>query len=201
LAKKNRELTVFVSDVDGSNEKAGRRQPSLPREQLATYIRVNVAAYSVASHLGDAWKRPVRHNQQIERAALWYALDVGNDCERLLDPTDEGTYLRPSNGDATARYDAEAAIRMIPPVLPFTDQERRVLSTNQDRRNNFQFEYGIGDAALGQLALVERWHEWLWMPPDDPSDRRASPGTDAELLALACTRLANALSAVVAQSL
>lgn len=187
-----------MSDAAASNEKIGHtRQPNLPNEQLATYIRVNVAAASAASHLRDAWKRPVRHNQQIERAALWYALDVGNDCERLLDPADEGGYLRPSKGDAIVRYDAEAAIRMIPSVLPFTDQERRVLSANQDRRNNFQFEHGIGDMALGQLALVERWHGWLWTPSHDQADGRETPSPSAEVFRVGCLRLGGALAEIL----
>jgi hypothetical protein len=171
----------------------------LPREQIATYISVQGFAYFTAAHLRDVWKRPVRHNRHIERAALWYALDVGNACERLLDPGNEGQYLRPSNGDATARYDAEAAIRTIPSILPFIERERRVLSENKDRGNNFQFEHGIGDVTLGQLALVERWHDWLWTPPDSSSERRASPGSDAEILAVACTRLTNALGDVLSE--
>lgn len=183
---------------DSTNRLKSPLLRGVPFEQLGTYSRMRSVAYFAVGHLSEAWKRPVRHNRRIERAALWYALDIADDCERLLDPADRGRYLRPTTGDAEARYDAEAAIRTIPNVLPFTSREREMLGANRDVRNNFQFEHGIGDAALGQLALAERWHDWLWTPPESPLERRASPGSDAEVLAMACTRLTIALGEVLA---
>jgi hypothetical protein len=159
--------------------------------QIPVYVRLMTFSEQVAMRLDEAWKRPVRHNRQIERAALWYTLHVAGDCDRLLDPNDRRPYLRPTKGDATARYEAEAAIRTIPDTTPFTHQERQILSGNMDR-SNFQFEHGIGDSALGQLALVERWHDWLWTLPDR-SARQATPSIDAEVLAVASDRLSGAL--------
>jgi hypothetical protein len=183
--------------VGNSSERLGSKgQAALPREQFSVYMQAQGHAASLLRHLREAWKRPVRHNRQIERAALWYVLDIADDCERLLDPATNGEYLRPNHGDATARYDAEAAIRTIPSISPFTKGERGSLDGNQDW-SNYQFEHGIGDVALGQLALVERWHEWLWTPPDSPTERRASPSPDAELLEAACSRLSLGLIAVM----
>jgi hypothetical protein len=187
--------------VDNRIEQTGNpRRTALPGEQIAAYIRVRSSAYFTVEHLQDAWKRPVHHNQRIEREALWYALNIANDCEWVLDSSERHRYVRPTTDDVVVRYDAEAAIRTIPSVLPFTRQERHVLTANQDKRANFLFEHGIGDSALGQLALAERWHDWLWTPPASPSERRASPGADAEMLALACTLLTNALGEVLAPS-
>jgi hypothetical protein len=166
-------------------------------EQIGVYTRMQSTAAEASVHLRDAWKRPVRHNRRIERAALWYTLYVADDCDRLLDPNDRRQYLRPPIGEARDRYEAEAAIHTIPSVLPFTRREHQVLSGNKDRRNNFQFEHGIGDTALGQIALVERWHDWLWTNPESTSERRASPGPDAQVFAIACARLSNALGEIM----
>lgn len=167
-----------------------------PIERVGTYTRMQTHAGEVVRQLGYAWKRPVRHNRRIERAALWYTLHVARDCDRILDPAGTPDYVQPVTGDALARYDTEAAIRTIPETLPLTRREREILSGNQDRRN-FEFEHGIGNVALGQLALVERWHEWLWTTPTTTSARRASPNPTAELLIMGCARLANGLARIL----
>lgn len=166
----------------------------LPEQQRATYMGLQWTAGSAADHLYDAWKRPVRHNRRIERAALHFALNIANYCERVS--TNRPEHVRPKIGNMDARYDAEAGIRTIPTILPFTVEERRLLTANQHPHNP-RFEHGIGDVALGQLELAEQWHDWLWTPPTNPLERRALPGAEAELLALACTRLTHALGQVM----
>jgi hypothetical protein len=124
---------------------------------------------------------------------LWHTLSVAEDCERLLDPNDRGEYLRPRVGETGSRYEAEAAIRTIPALLPFERGEQETLNSNKDLRNNFAFQHGIGETALGQIALAERWHEWLWVAPESGTSRRATPSPDAEVLNTACVRLAVAI--------
>jgi hypothetical protein len=182
-------------------EEPYRTRSGLPDGQVGVYIDINHSAYATAERLYEAWKRPVRHNRAIERAALWYALDVSNGCASLVNATESSEqhgYIRPGKGDVVTRYDAEAAIRMIPEIMPFTNDEQWALRRNRDRRNNFQFEHGIGNTALSQLALAERWHDWLWTPPANPSERQASPGSDAGVLAVACSRLTVALGEILA---
>lgn len=182
---------------NGSEEVSRLPLRGMVSEQIGIYTRMQTFAEQVVIQLGNAWKRPVRHNRRLERAALWYTLYVADDCNRLLDPNDRRQYLRPRTGEAKHRYEAEAAIRTIPDVLPFTRQERQALNGNKDRRNNLEFEHGIGATALGQTALVERWHDWLWTSPDGGSERRASPGSDAEVFSVACVRLSNALGEIL----
>lgn len=164
-----------------------------PKERVGTYSRMQDAASMVVEQLSAAWKRPVRHNKQIERAALWHALDIIGDCDDLLSSAGHSAYAGPTTGGPTDRYIAEAAIRTLPVGFPLTQRERDILSRNKDLRNNLEFEHGIGDTALGQLALLERWHDWLWTVPIGPSEGKASPNADAELFAVGCANLACSL--------
>jgi hypothetical protein len=186
--------------VSSDSERGGDSQPALTSEQTVTYMGMQWAAHATETYLSAAWKRPTRHNRSIERAALWYALHVTNDCAHALEHGEQNRIARPATGDATSRYDAKAAITTIPTLFPYTTPERRLLTFNQDRRTNFRFEYGIGDTALGQIALLERWHDWLWTPPTRSADRCAHPAADAELLAAACNRLTDALEEVLVAS-
>jgi hypothetical protein len=155
---------------------------------------MEIYAEYAAEELVEAWKRPVRHNRSIELATLWHALCISQDCDRILDAAGTPDIGGPAT-DALTRYDIEAAIRTIPETLPFARRERETLNRSLDSRN-IRFQHGIGGMALRQLALVERWHEWLWIPPHEPSDRRASPNPEAEVLHAGYIRLANGLRGI-----
>jgi hypothetical protein len=137
----------------------------------------------------------VRHNRRIERAALWHVLRLDSLCASVLDAYGhpDPRFVRPQTGSTESRYEAEAAIRTIPSLSPFTQSEEAVLSRNLDLQN-FEFEHGIGDLTLGRLALRERWHEWLWI---DGSGRAQERSTESQVLEMACGRLSVALYDVV----
>jgi hypothetical protein len=126
-------------------------------------------------HLGEAWKRPVRHNKRIERTALWYALEVDKDYAEVLSMPKPFSLLRDLRPEAEVeeRYEVQAAMHTIHHHLPFTAEERNVLHRAQSMSHD-SFE-GESVAARGP-ALVQRWHSWVW------EDERQVPQTSVEAL-------------------
>jgi hypothetical protein len=162
---------------------------------ISVYLRMQWDATEAVTKFTEASKRPVRHNQRIERAALWHVLSLDEDCARILDPAGWPHLVRPKTGVTRSRYEAEAAIRTIPELVPFTPQESDTLRYNQ-HLHNFQFEHGIGDVARGQLALCERWHEWLWTAGSSARAQVRNP--ESKVLEVGCARLSVALGDVIA---
>lgn len=156
------------------------------------YIRLQGTSARTANALRDAWKRPVRHNLLIERAALWHSLDLDADCSHIMNPRGWPLLIRPMAGDFAARYEAEAAIRMIPSTLPFSADERQALRVEQ-RDQNYEFEYYVPSE---RQALFTRWHQWLWSPREALSEP-AAPSHDAEILNESSARLARSLAVIV----
>jgi hypothetical protein len=162
---------------------------------MGVYQRLQFNAGEAAAQLAQAAERPVRHNRRIERAALWHLLSVEGDCHRILDPAAWPALVRPKTGGASRRYDVESAIRTIPTAMPFTQQEGDTLRANM-QFENFQFEHGIGDVACGQLALCERWHDWLWSD-EGALGRVQSRSRESEVLEIGCARLSEAVRYVM----
>ncbi len=147
----------------------------LPPEGYPIYARLFTAATGTAEHLREAWKRPVRHNRRIERAALWYALNVDRSYAELLAVPSPLALLRDllPEAEVEERYEVEAATHAVHRHLPFTRQERYALQQAQSM-SNFQFETeGI---TAREPALVEQWHRWVW------EDERRVPQTGVEAL-------------------
>lgn len=152
-----------------------------------------------AKQLMAASKRPVRHNRKIERGALWHILSLDEDCTTILDPSSALSELvRPTTGSIESRYEAEAAMRTIPQLVPFAPQESKLLRTSHNL-DNFRFEYGIGDVTLGQLALFEHWHDWLWVA--DGSEPTQSRSPESRMLEASCSRLSIALDGIIEEAL
>jgi hypothetical protein len=166
------------------------------RRSIDIHSGMQLHAAGACGHFREVSKRPVRHNRGIERAALWHVLELDQQCMSVLDAYGQldPDLVRPQTGSAESRYEAEAAIRTIPSLSPFTRPETAILSRSLNLRN-FEFEHGIGDLTLGRLALRERWHEWLW---DNGPERAQERSSESQVLELACGRLSVALYDVVA---
>jgi hypothetical protein len=113
---------------------------------ISAYLRIQWNATEAAGQFAAVSKRPVRHNRAIERAALWHTLALDKDCARILETNSWSQLVRPKTGIVRSRYEAEAAIRTIPSLLPFSSAESGILHRNMgDGKDpkSFRFDYGI----------------------------------------------------------
>lgn len=139
---------------------------------------------AVASEkLGEAWRRPFRHNEYYQRGALQAVLQVDLRAERAL------AYPLPIETDPQAAYELRAGMLVVHHTLPFSEWERQQLSTVG------AYEAFEDDAE--RRALLARWHRWLWQPgtPDAPRKERSS--TEAAILSEGCARLVDVLGPLV----
>jgi hypothetical protein len=120
------------------------------------FSRLGYGAAGAADKLSESWKRPKRHNNKIERAALWYALTLEQECAFAL-ASGQRRLLYPQTSRDT-RYELQAGMRIVHAVVPYTGQEKTRLH-GADMSRNFLFEQR-GDPA--HERLVDRWHVWLW---------------------------------------
>jgi hypothetical protein len=177
------------------NHEQSRPDPERPR---STFQSVQFQATEALIQFKEVSKRPVRHNRRIERAALWHVLRLNRECVQVLDSYGRPDLVRPKTGDVVSRYEAEAAIRTVPSLLPFSRSETTIMQKcnlgNGRDLSNYQFEYGIGDTTRGQLGLCERWHDWLWT---DGSGRAQDRSIESQVMEIACARLSVALYDVI----
>lgn len=158
-------------------------------EKASQRLGLRLLAEDTRRSLQRSWKRPVRHNRKLERIALHYTVQLERSCSRLLrqHPDGPAASLAVPTAPVEALYGVEAAIRMVPPLMPFERSELDRLA-----RPTFLFgdEWGQ-DVAEREPQLVNRWHEWLWegrdTEPVEPSHRSAA------LLGIATSRLCEQL--------
>lgn len=154
--------------------------------------QLNVVSIDGYRALAESWRRPVRHNLTVQREALWCVLSLDQDNDAVEHSRDPAALVRPSFATPKTCYELESSLRLIPHLLPLTRSECGRLWRNTDFETVMAGEYHIG--SIGELALVERWHDWLW---DSPPSRHAQASREAEMLQLACGRLANAVLEVM----
>lgn len=170
-----------------------RDDPRYPYSPANVCVSLDTFSKRAYTALNQAWRRPVRHNQKLERQVLWAALNITQRLDGVLHSNNPTRYLRSPHVDVDTGYEFESALRIIPELLPLTEDESRSLWINTDfKRNIMSGEYRVG--AVGQLALVERWHDSLW---DSPPGRNAGPSREGEMLGIACLRLAIANETVL----
>lgn len=148
-----------------------------------------------AKAMQEVWRRPARHNVRIERAALRYTVILDGHCRNLTMHGRHRTFLVPPLSDPAKRYDIEAAVRTIPDLVPFTQDECERIRGSQFYTDGYHT--GPQDISNTEPELLARWHEWLWTPKDDPSQRASEPNPEAEALAAGYTRLAEAMLGAV----
>lgn len=98
------------------------------------------------------------------------------------------------------RVDLEAGIATVPALLPFDARGKQRIRDIEQYENSYAFTYGIEyDGPVGisspQSELLDHWYAWLW-ERGDPNNRCEQPSVEAQTLAEACGRLANALGAL-----
>jgi hypothetical protein len=157
------------------------------------YSRLWTGAAGTYNGLNEAWKRPKRHNRRVERAALWYALELGENCAEVAATPEAWSLLRDLSpeADVEERYEVQAAVHAIRHNLPFTPQEREALNETRSVRSDFLFESDRIGAR--EPALVEEWHRWVWANERQrPRTRKEALGASA-ILAEGCSRLTQSL--------
>jgi hypothetical protein len=157
-------------------------------------VRTQIDAHYTSHFLTESWKRTVRHDHGFERLALWHTVNLAVESHRVLDEKASPSVLlslASERYDADARYEVEAAMRMILAHIPYAQQELDQLSevTAVDREI-----WREGEAECGRY-LVARWHSWLW--DKKQSEVSASAYGRASELAVAASRLTRHLPLVL----
>jgi hypothetical protein len=167
-----------------------------PRETLACFDLIGSSLPEAVERMQEAWRRPVRHNRKIERAALTSTVRIERYCRHLL-MGDMGSFLTPPLPDPAKRYDIESAIRTIPSVIPFTRYEcESIRDTKWDEAG---FYAGVDDdPGITRPELLTRWHEWLWTPKADSGQRTDEPNPEAQALAASYARLSEGMLGALA---
>lgn len=170
------------------------QEEPLPIRVEHFWAQMLFAAEGSAHNLRESWKRPVRHNKKLERLALWHTVNLELDCESALrfDASPPVLPLKPSDGSPEVRYEVEAAIQMVPRLIPFMDFDRARLRALPDR----SFEDWGEAMAEREPGLVAKWHCWLWA--DSP--REPYPTGDhgkASELAVAASQLSNGVNVIL----
>jgi len=186
-----------------SKEVDGRLGPRIPKAHRDIWTLLHKDAKGTARFLALSWKRSDPRSPAIERVALGHALALEMRCQTAISiSSTKVPYpmlpLKRELGTPKARYDVEAACRMIPGLLPYTEFDlpdvRYLRGYSIDNRPD----------AEHATELFARWHNWLWdttfAVPDSTevaveADRRDF-GQSSEL-ALASSRLAAGLKVVL----
>lgn len=166
---------------------------TLPLTLQHAFSRMQSDATQADRHLREAWRRPVRHNKALERAALWHAVALSQDCVEMLDSPQVVT-LSPKCGVQT-RYEIQAGMRTARDVLPFTPLEIAAFRPTEMIRN-FRFESLDAEPAPPK-HLLDRWHEWVWLDERGVSQRRVEALGESAILAEACSRLSDGLAEIL----
>jgi hypothetical protein len=169
-------------------------EPRLPIRVEHFWAQMLFAAEGAARNLQESWKRPVRHNKKLERLALWHTVNLELDCENALslDASPPVLPLSASDGPPEVRYDVDAAIRLVPRLIPFTDFDRARLRALPDR----SFDDWGEAMAEREPGLIAGWHRWLWAnSPNEPY--LAGDYGKASELAVAASQLANGVNVIL----
>ena len=143
-----------------------------------------------AYNLKEAWQRPVRHNKQIEREALFHAVDLTALCIDAL--RNHSSVLLPSATTPHRRHTLQAAVRTASSILPFSLAELSALQAEQE--GNFLFET---EEAISTPELVARWHEWVWKDCDGAATRNVETLGGSAVLAASGVQLGRVIPRII----
>lgn len=157
------------------------------------YMRLRQAAAHTYHNVTESWKRPKRHNRKIERAALFWSLQLDDECVTIANR--HIALPRPDTADVATRYEVQAGIRTVRAILPFTSRERATMPGRTEIWRNPEFE--ADDPSMGlplpDHRLVERWHQWLWMDENGKPQTSVTALGQSAILAEASGRLSEAV--------
>jgi hypothetical protein len=166
---------------------------NLPAEVGYEYGRISARAGYAAEQLDAAWKRPIRHNVAIERAALYHVVRLDEVCERV----EASREARLPAGVPQAQiYDMRAAMLVVMHTVPYEAHHRAILRNQATLRS---YEFASGDDPISDEAesLVDEWHEWLWRDREGHPTRNVSDLGASAILAEGCGRLVSAAEAIL----
>jgi hypothetical protein len=130
----------------------------------------------------------VRHNVKLESWALAHTVSLEAQCTEAT-----AIQLSPEHASAEVRYDVEAAVRVIPQLLPFTDVELARLRTASQEAPEVIVER--------ESRLFNGWHSWLWGGDCNSRElavKSAAPDFGgSSVLAVASSRLATGLEVML----
>lgn len=158
------------------------------------YARMYASAGGLTWNLEEAWKRRVRHNERLERTALYSGLLLARECTLTLEE-DRAEVLMPEGASTAQRYELQGGMRAVYYGLPFSQGERRRLyGSYEGMRNLLAFQ--VRKLEDNEPDLVARWHQWLW--PEGTEGRW--PATDdfgvVDVLAEGARRLRATIPAI-----
>ena len=178
----------------------------MPKAHLDRWTLMQRDAKGTARYLALSRNRSDPRSPAIERQALRYAVALEMRCETATSVSSrEVPYpmlpLQRGLGEPKARYDVEAACRMIPRLLPYTDLDLLDLRSVLGYSIDYHPRIPSGERAP---ELFARWHNWLWDTTFSvPDSTEAAPEADRQdfgqssELALASSRLALGLKVVL----
>jgi hypothetical protein len=158
---------------------------------------ISLHAHGVVYEVAQARLRPVRHNLEIERLALWHTVQLAGACRAAVDPAIQPEM--PSLREATvglpsvARYDILSVTPVFPSLIPVQggDLDRLMVAGHTE-----SFEPWGEAVAEREPSLVAHWHEWLWDQRTANPDQSDDFG-EATVMVTAALRLGDAIRILV----
>lgn len=164
-------------------------------EDWSSYHEMSNASEFAAWYLSQSFQYVDVHDHRSERIALWCALILDTQCALALEP-DRAARLWPPVS-AGERYDLQTGVRTVHKTLPFSTDEREVLSARLPESAWVLREGETPGLKDHEPELVEHWHRWLW------TDELGLPQTDLEalgpglILLEGCKRVARGLHGIM----
>jgi hypothetical protein len=184
-----------MSELPARHDSESRLPPKTERYLSS----LQAQARDLNLNLAASWRNPASHDKAIERRAMWHALRLAKACDEPWDrdrPVEDYRWLvywAAGDADPEARYDLQAAMRMIPRLVPFTPP---VITRLIDKHPAEDFETWEAYVQGQELPLADRWHRWLWDIDTEGLPAERDHGRASEL-AVATSRLADGLEVIL----
>jgi hypothetical protein len=177
----------------------GTRNSELPPETINHYALMQMAADVARDNIRAAWRRPVRPNLRLERAALWGAILLHSECKKAMDPQNADLLL-PTGHRADLQYQLQTAVRSAKDLVPFSDAECNEIAGYADSAIRDDYQFASDTITARRPDEVARWHDWLWAGDYDRPTRTMVAGGSA-VYVTACVMLSQSVATVVETSL
>lgn len=166
--------------------------PRTGRESILYLESLDTEATGMALAVEGVRQHPGKDGLSRERNALWRAICLDWVCEQGTEMSAEGPVFPLPAELATPeiRYETEAAVRMVPHLLPFEESERDFM------RDGFPLRSSGDEISLRAPEEFGRWCEWLWEHDIPVSIPVEVSGRAADFL-VAVTNLTKGLEAIL----
>jgi hypothetical protein len=163
------------------SESAGEGPRPSVHQSLAYLDSLSTEATGVGHAVEGVWRHPGEVGLSRERNALWRSICLDWWCEQGAEHGFGQSVLELATRNArpVLFYDAEAASRMVPDLLPFDEAER-------DRLRGVDVRSGSGDEiSAREPQLFGRWCQWIWEEDEAPTAPIEATGKVAEFVVVA----------------